>query len=156
MDALLAAVEATPVAATLRASRWGYALLNAAHILGIGLLIGAIVPLQMRFLGLWPQEPREALVRVLVPAAATGLALAVAAGLFLFPIRAREYAGNGFMQAKLAFVLLGTASALLLHARHGAWLETASDIRLRVHAAISLLCWPAALLCGRLIAFAGD
>lgn len=154
MEALLAAIEATPVAVVLRASRWGYALVNAAHILGIALLVGAIVPLQMRILGMWPQAPRDALVRVLVPAAATGLALALAAGLLLFSIRAREYAGNGFLVTKLALVMAGTVSALALHARHGLGLETAGDDRLRVHAAISLLCWPTALLCGRLIAFA--
>lgn len=156
MEALLAGLEGTAVAQTLRASRWLYAAVNAAHILGIALLLGAIVPLNLRLLGRWPDVPREQLVRVLVPVAAAGLALAVLAGALLFAVRAREYAGVGFLQAKLALVLLGTLAALALHWRHGFLLETAGDTRLTAHAILSLLCWPAALVCGRMIAFAGN
>ena len=154
METALAALEATGLAQALRVSRWGYALVNTAHVFGIALLVGAIVPLQLRLLGLWPTIPRTALVRVLVPVAATGLALALLAGLLLFSVRAREYAGIGFLQAKLVLVALGTLSALSLHLAHGFTLETAPRGRLVGHALVSLICWPGALLCGRLIAFA--
>ena len=53
-------------------------------------------------------------------------------------------------------VVVGTLGALALHRAHGFLLESASNSRLAGHAALSLLCWPAALLCGRLIAFAGN
>lgn len=156
MDALLAALEGTAFAATLRVSRWGYAAVNAAHIFGIALLVGAIVPLNLRMFGLWPKVARPLLARVLVPVAATGLALAVVAGFLLFSVRAREYADIGFLQMKLALVVVGTLSALALHRAHGLLLENASDARLIGHATISMMCWPGALICGRLIAFAGD
>jgi hypothetical protein len=156
MEAFLAALESTVVAETLRVSRWGYAAANAAHILGIALLVGAIVPLNLRIFGLWRNVPRPMVVRVLVPVAAAGLALAVVAGLLLFSVRAREYAGIGFLQIKLALVAIGTLSALALHRTHGFLLENASDTRLVGHAVISMTCWPGALVCGRLIAFAGD
>jgi hypothetical protein len=156
LEALLAGLEATTVAETLRTSRWLYAATNTAHVFGIALLVGAIVPLDLRLLGWWPDVPRSKLVRVLVPVAATGLALAVTAGVLLFSVRAREYAGVGFLQAKLALVAIGTLGALALHHAHGFMLEGASDRRLTGHAILSLVCWPAALLCGRLIAFAGD
>ena len=156
LAALLAALEGTEVAQTLRASRWGYAAVSAAHILGIGLLIGAIVPLNLRFLGLWRTVPLPMLVRVLVPVAAGGLTLALAAGLLLFSVRARVYAGVGFLQIKLALVAIGLLAALTLHHAHGRMLESASTSRLSVHAILSLLCWIGALACGRLIAFAVD
>ena len=156
MEALLAGLEATALAQTLRTSRWLYAAANTAHVLGIALLVGAIVPLDLRLLGLWPDVPRGKLVRVLVPVAAGGLALAVAAGALLFSVRAREYAGVGFLQAKLVLVGLGTVAALALHRAHGFLLEGAGERRLAAHALLSLACWPAALVCGRLIAFAGD
>lgn len=155
MEALLAALEGTPVAHTLRGSRWLYAAVNAGHIAGIALLVGAIVPLDLRLLGCWRQVPRAPLVRILVPTAASGLALAVLTGALMFSIRAREYAGVSFLQLKLALVATGTIGALALHRAYGLWLEGASESRLARHAALSLLCWPAALLCGRLIAFAG-
>ena len=156
MEVLLGGLEATAVAQTLRASRWLYAATNAAHVLGIALLIGAILPLDLRLLGRWRKVDRTALVRVLAPVAATGLALAVITGGLLFSVRAREYAGIGFLQLKLVVVVVGTLGALALHSAHGFLLESASNSRLAGHAALSLLCWPAALLCGRLIAFAGN
>lgn len=156
MDGLLAALETSAVAQGLRTSRWGYAGINALHILGIALLVGSVVPLNLRLLGLWRERvPRETAVRLLVPVAAAGLALAVAAGLLLFSIRAREYSNVAFLQAKLALVVIGTAAALVAHLRHGFLLASAPAARLRVHAFVSLGCWIGALACGRLIAFAG-
>ena len=153
---MFAALEGTAVAQTLRVSRWGYAAVNAAHILGIALLIGAIVPLNLRFLGLWRSVPRETLVRVLAPMAAGGLALAIVAGLLLFSVRAREYAGIGFLQIKLALAATALLATLKLHLAHGRTLNSAGDRQLARHAVVSLVCWLGALICGRLIAFAGD
>lgn len=153
MEAFFAGLEGSAVAEYLRFSRWGYAAVNAAHILGIALLVGSIVPLNLRFLGLWPGVPRRFLIRVLVPAAVTGLALAVIAGLLLFSVRAREYSGIGFLQAKLALVAIGVLAALVLHRAHGWLLDDAGDRRLAGHALISMTCWLGALICGRLIAF---
>ncbi len=153
MEAALTALAATELAAALRVSRWGYAAVSGLHILGIALLVGAILPLDLRLLGLWPRVPVAGLARVLMPCAAGGLALAVAMGILLFAVRAPEYAALGVFRTKLALVMLGTAGALALHARHGAWLADAPPARLRAHAALSLTCWLGALTCGRAIGF---
>lgn len=153
VEAILPAIEGSTIAALLRNGRWSYAAVNAVHIFGIALLIGAILPLDLRFLGLWRQAPVSELGRVLVPTAATGLAIAVAAGLLLFSVRAQEYAGNPFLLAKLLLVATGASAALALHASHGWLLRDASDRRLAWHGALSIACWTAALACGRFIAF---
>lgn len=156
MDAILAAVEASGPATALRAARWGYALVNAGHILGIALLVGAILPLDLRLLGLWRGVPVATLARVLVPVAASGLALAVVMGAALFAVRAREYATLEVVWAKLALLGLGAAGALALHLRAGMWLENGRERQFAMHGALSLVCWLGALLAGRLIAFSGD
>ena len=51
MDEVFQALQATPVAQYLRTARWGYATLNTAHVFGIALLVGAILPLDLRLLG---------------------------------------------------------------------------------------------------------
>ncbi|OYX25009.1 MAG: hypothetical protein B7Z10_07730, partial [Rhodobacterales bacterium 32-66-7] len=72
---MIEALEATWLAEHLRRSRWTYPLVNAGHILGIALLLGALVPMHLRRLrGLDP------LVPVLRPHAIAGLALAVGCG----------------------------------------------------------------------------
>ena len=156
MEALLAAFEGTALAQALRASRWGYAALNAAHIFAIALLIGSVVPLNLRLLGVWRGISREAVVRVLAPVAASGLALALLTGPLLFSVRAQEYSGVGVLQLKLAFIAIGVLSTLALCWSHGFLLRDAPRARLVGHAILSLVCWPGALVCGRLIAFAGD
>ena len=156
MEALFAALEGTALAQALRGSRWGYAGVNAAHIFAIALLIGSVVPLNLRLLGLWSGISRDVVVRVLAPVAASGLALALLTGPLLFSIRAREYSGVGFLQVKLVFIAVGVLSALALCRAHGFLLKDAPRSRLVGHAILSMVCWLGALVCGRLIAFAGD
>lgn len=156
MEALLAALEGTALAEILRFSRWGYAAVNTAHIFGIALLVGAIVPLNLRLLGFWKSIPREPLVRVLVPVAMAGLTLAVVAGFLLFTVKPRHYVGLGAFQFKLALVMVGIFGALGLHWMRGFLLRDAPDAVLARHAVLSIVCWTGALICGRLIAFMGD
>ena len=156
MDSLFAALEGTALAQALRGSRWGYAAVNAAHIFAIALLIGSVVPLNLRLFGVWRAISREAVVRVLAPVAASGLALALLTGPLLFAVRAREYSGVGFLQLKLAFIAIAILSTLALCRSHGFFLKDAPRARLAGHAVLSMVCWLGALVCGRLIAFAGD
>ena len=119
MESFLAALEATGPAQYLRASRWGYAAVNGAHILGIALLVGAMLPLNLRLLGLWRSVPQAELIRVLVPAAIAGFALAAITGFLLFSVKAQDYADIGFFRLKLALILLGVLSAAMLHRGYG-------------------------------------
>ena len=155
MESLLAALEGSALAQSLRFSRWGYAGISAAHIFGIALLVGAILPLNLRFLGAWPTTNRSSLVAVLVPTAMVGTLIAVATGALLFCVRATEYAELSVLWAKWTFVAVGIISAIVQHAHHGLYLRSADDRTLRLHACISLVSWVSALICGRMIAFAG-
>ena len=154
MEWLLAGLESTSIAQYLRVSRWGYAAINASHVFGVALLIGAILPLNLRLLGLWSSVPIRALATVLVPVAATGLVVAVTAGVLLFSVRALEYSSIGFLQMKLVLVLFGLLSAGSLSRAHGFSLEGVPKARCIGHALVSMSCWLGALICGRLIAFA--
>ena len=156
MEALFAALEGTALAQALRGSRWVYAAVNTAHIFAIALLIGSVVPLNLRLLGVWRGISREAVVRVLAPVAASGLTLALLTGPLLFSVRAREYSGVGFLQLKLILIAVGVLSTLALCRAHGFLLKDAPRARLAGHAILSTVCWLGALVYGRLIAFAGD
>lgn len=149
----MAGLEASAAAQWLRGARWGYAAVNGAHILGIAMLAGASLTLDLRLLGFWRGADRKALVRVLVPVAMAGLTLAGTMGFCLFAIRAREYAGLDIFRIKLVLIAVGASAAILLHARAGWLLGDATTRALRTHAVISMTCWLGALACGRLIAF---
>lgn len=154
MDAVLIAIEQSQLAILLRTSRWGYAALSALHITGIALLVGSIVPLDLRLLGFWPAVARSDLARVLGPTAATGLLLALSTGLVLFSVRATEYAALSLFWGKLALVAVGGTSAVFAHIRHGFWLNAKGSANLPGVAFVSIGCWLTALAAGRSIAFA--
>jgi len=154
MEGLLAAVEGSDLAQTLRVSRWGYAAVSGMHIFGIALLVGAVVPLNLRLLGFWPKVPSIGLLPVLITMASVGFVVAALSGLLLFSVGAQDYAEIDFFQAKLLLIGLAIASAVTIHRGYGLLLQGASQERLSFHALVSLACWLGALACGRLIAFA--
>jgi hypothetical protein len=154
VEAVLDALVGSAPAQWLRFSRWGYAAVNTTHVFGIALLVGAILPLDLRLLGVWRSVALEPLARVLIPVAATGLILAVTTGAFLFITRAAEYAAIDLFLVKVALIAAGAVHALSLHL--GSRLQNASPSRLRAAGAASLSLWIAALVCGRLLAFVDD
>lgn len=149
MDELAAAIQASELAAFLRRSRWTYPAVNAAHLLGVALLIGAIVPMDLRLTGVWRSDVRlAAAVRLLRPIAAFGAALAVVTGVLLFTVQARDYVALPLFFVKMALVAIGLAHALA----HGG-IATAPVASQRAAGLISLAIWPVVLVCGRMLGY---
>jgi hypothetical protein len=154
------AIEAFPLAAWLRQSVWAYPIVNTLHILGVALLIGSVVALDLRLLGLWRRAGVAALARVLAPLSFAGFALAACMGVLLFIVRAADYAPLWLFQVKMALLVLALANAMIL-LRSAAWRRLAgpgSDEyvppRLRLLAALSLLLWLGVMTFGRLVGYA--
>ena len=142
MIEIAAALEATPLAQFLKQSRWVYPLVNAGHILGLALLIGAVVPMDLRLLrgdagAVWLRRY-----------AAAGLALAAILGALLFVTQATDYIYSRWFQAKMAVLAVALAN-IAAHPR----LASLPAPRRRVPAAVSLGTWPAVLLLGRMIGY---
>jgi hypothetical protein len=149
----LAAIQGSALAVSLRGSTWLYPLVNTGHIVGIALLFGAIAPLDLRLMGAWRAIPLEALSRILVPMAGTGLLLAVLAGSLLFITKASEYAASTFFQAKMALLALGLANILAYHALRRKGPAAKSLLLQRLFGATSLTVWLGVILLGRLIGY---
>jgi uncharacterized membrane protein SirB2 len=145
---LLEAVEATGLAQHLRASRWTYPLVNTGHVVGIAILVGAVVPMDLRLLRIVPGPDPDAVAAFLRPFAITGLVLAGGFGALLFAANATEYAQNNWFRLKLALLVLALANAAF-HMR----LESTRPRLGRAGAAASLLLWPLVLICGRMIGY---
>ncbi len=150
---LLAAIQGSEISQAIRFSQGRYALVNTVHILGVALLVGAILPMDLRLLGAWRRLSRCDLARLLLPFAFSGLVLAMMAGALLFSVRAKDYGVHPLFQVKMLIVLTGAAAALVAHARAGLWLERMTPAQERLHGGLSVLCWVGALVCGRMIAY---
>lgn len=155
----LAVLEATALAGALRRSVWAYPLVNAAHILGVALLVGAIVPLDLRLLGAWRSAPLAPLWRVLTRTAGAGLILASVFGILLFITRATEYAASNLFLSKMVVVGAGTTNALILRrVSPDDFLRLPSPTgkppgRLQLAGGLSLAAWLTALTLGRLVGY---
>lgn len=145
-----------PVAVALRQSELLYPLVNAAHILGIGLLLGAIATLDLRLLGLFRAAPLAVLAPPLWRVAACGLGLAAATGFLLFSTRPAGYLDNPAFLLKLGLVGFGLLNILALHL-NPAWRRALAGgearVGLRLPALLSLLVWVGAVLAGRWTGF---
>ena len=155
MNDWLVALEATTLATALRGSVWSYPLVNAAHLLGVALLVGAIVPLDLKLLCVWRAVPLIPLWRVLTGAAAIGLIIAMVAGALLFSVRATDYTGSSFFLWKMALVAAGLLNALASQRRVRLALRSLEQptLGMRISAGVSLCTWLTVLLLGRLIGY---
>ncbi len=149
-------LETLPPALWLRRSGVLYLFVNAAHIGAIGLLIGSIVPLDLRLLGVLKAGPLAILAPVLARTAATGLVLAVLTGAMLFSVRPLEYLQNPAFVVKMGLLVAGAVNAWLVR-RGRAWAGVVDGGRpsgaLKAQAGASLLLWLACLVAGRWIGF---
>lgn len=158
---ILGDLQNLPWVVELRQSRWVYPLVNSGHIVGLAMLFGAIIPLDLRMLGLWRSIRLETLARVLLPVAVAGFMLAAVMGGMLFAVRAEKYAALPVFQIKLVLIVVALANALLLH-RSSVWAgqQTSSDVwpplRLRLAAVLSIGLWTGVIVCGRMIGYLSD
>jgi len=155
---VLGALQDVALVEALRRSRWVYPLVNAGHIVGLALLFGAVVPLDLRLVGLWQRVPIGTMARTLLPVALGGLALAVATGALLFSVSAVRYAGLTLFQIKLLLILGALTNALLLHGsaawgayHYGELMGTTP--RLQLAGVLSLGLWLSTIVAGRMLGY---
>ena len=150
-------LAAWPGAVWLQQSGTAYLFVNAAHILGIGLLIGAILPLDLHLIGVLRNPPVAVVGPLLLRVASTGLALAVLTGFWLFTVKPWEDVLNPAFLAKLGLLALAFSNIALQHygARFYSALQGESvHASVRTLAALSALLWVSVLVAGRWIGFA--
>ncbi|HPE02690.1 MAG TPA: hypothetical protein P5024_10715 [Burkholderiaceae bacterium] len=147
---MLAALQAWPPLAALRASAWGYPVLEIVHIAGFALLVGSLAVLDARVWGAARGLPLVTLGRLAVRMALLGLAVAATAGLVLFATGAAEFAANPAFRLKLVLIAMALANAVLFHVRGS--LQRADGVA-RAQALASALLWIGVIAAGRLIAY---
>jgi hypothetical protein len=147
----LAPLESFGPIAALKTSFYVYPLVNALHILAIGAVVTSVLLMDLRLLGAFPTVERGPFVALLRRLALAAFVVAVASGLMLFSIRARDYAGMPVFLAKMALIALGGANFVLMTRLEA--VRTAPQAAMKASAAMSMVVWIAVLVCGRFIGF---
>lgn len=136
--------------AWLASHPWAYPALEVVHIVGIALLLGNLVLLELRVWGAAPALPLRPLARLSLTLVVLGFALIGASGLTMFASQPAELLSNSSFLWKMGVIACAGANAALFHARGG--LARADGIA-RLQTALSLGLWLGAIILGRWIAY---
>ena len=134
----------------LQSHPWAYPALEALHIVGIALLLGNLVALELRVFGRLPTLPVAALARLSLGLAAGGFALAAATGLLMFAIQPAELLANRSFLWKMGLLAAAGCNAAWFHGRGSL---SKLDATARVQMLVSTALWLAVVFCGRWIAY---
>lgn len=149
-------LEASALGNGMRSMDWAYPAVNLLHLLGLVLLVGPMLLLDLRLLGLGTQFPLPAVSAALTPFAVAGLCISLISGVLLFAADAGPLLVNDMLRIKLLLVALGIVNALIFRrlwtTRLHDW-DTLAPRTGLVQAIGSALCWITAASLGRLIAY---
>jgi len=136
--------------AALRGSAWAYPTLEVVHLVGVALLLGNLLLLELRLLGLAPALPLRALGRLALSLVLVGFGLAAASGLLMFATQPTELLANRMFTVKVALMMLAACNAGWFHARRS--LER-QDVVARASLLLSTALWLLVITCGRWIGY---
>lgn len=152
MSELLASIEGLALATWARESPsiWAYPTILTLHTVGLAIVVGVNVVVDLRLLGRAPRIPLLAL-RALFPIMWWGFAINLASGLLLFIADATTKAGQRVFYVKLALIVVAliVARSVSTHLRQ----QEAPTAKLRSLALLSLILWAGAIVAGRLMAY---
>jgi hypothetical protein len=134
----------------LKSHPWAYPALEVVHIVGIALLLGNLVLLELRVFGRGQALPVKELARLSLGLAACGFALAAASGLLMFATQPGELLANGAFTLKMLLLLAAGCNAVAFHTRGSLALL---DRTARAQMLLSSAIWLAVIACGRWIAY---
>jgi hypothetical protein len=131
-------------------SSWAYPVLEIVHILGIAMLLGNLVLLELRVFGRGKTLPVADLAQLSLSLALVGFSLAALSGSVMFATRPAELLSNRAFTLKMVLLLTAACNAGWFHGRQS--LEKL-DFTARALMVVSTLIWIAVVTCGRWIAY---
>jgi hypothetical protein len=140
----------------MRSSPALYPAVEILHIIGFVVLVGSILALDLRLLGLASAIPIQPMVKFLLPLSRFGFLLAISMGFLLFSADAAHVVHNPAFQTKLLLIAAALTNVVIAHSgpwRHVPEWRAEAPGGAKAIAFVSLLLWLAAICAGRLIAY---
>jgi uncharacterized membrane protein len=138
--------------------KWGWPASETAHFIGLCLLFGVVLVVDLRMLGFMKGIPFSTLHRLL-PWGVLGFGVNVVTGILFFIGAPPDfYVNNPVFIWKLALILVAGANALYFTVFEQAWTLGAGDtppVAAKVAAASGILVWTGVIFCGQMLPFFG-
>ena len=154
---LLVWLENTGIANAIRTIPWLYPTFETAHYIGLSLLVGGIMLIDLRVLGFARSLPLKGMIGLL-PFVWVGFIINVVTGSLLFIYGATNFGVNGAFQLKMAFMVLAGLNALAfdvsVRRSAGAWVAAdRPPVAVKGFATASLVFWLCVVTTGRWMAY---
>jgi len=156
---LIAPLENSGLADSIRENDLLFPLIESVHVLSICLVVGSILVVDLRLLGIAStNQPVSRVTRAILPLTWSAFVVAVVSGGLLFISNATKYLGNGYFIAKLILIVAAGVNMAIFHVVVARDLlrwdnKTAPPLRARLAGGFSILLWIAVVACGRWIGF---
>jgi hypothetical protein len=152
------AVEASALGRLMRESLWAFPIVETVHICAFAIVVGSIVTLDLRLLGLSRRVPVSRLAAHVLPWTIGAFLVAMLSGLTMFTAHTADYLTNEVFILKMGLILAAGVNAALLHVGAmqsvGTWdTDAGPPARVRFAAGLSIALWFGVIACGRLLAY---
>jgi len=138
--------------------KWGWPASETVHFIGLSLLFGVVLLVDLRMLGFMKSIPFSALHRLL-PWGVLGFGVNVVTGILFFVGAPPDfYVNNPVFIWKLALILVAGANALYFTVFEHAWTVGAGatpPMAARAAAAAGILLWVGVIFCGQMLPLFG-
>jgi len=143
-------LEHTALISTIAGTGWMYASFSVLHYFSLFVLVGTIVLIDLRVLGLAARSQRIATVaEQLFPWTWTALGLALFSGFVMFATDAGDYYPDRIFRIKMTVIFLALVFAILVHRNIPKWDRSpGTSAAAKLVALVSLLLWVGAILAG--------
>lgn len=154
MDAILTWMKGSALAGAIIDNIWVFPTLETLHFIGLILLMGALLVVDLRFIGFASRIPLNAVLS-LIPISLIGFVINLITGiLFLFSDPQHYYESLAFRLKMLAVLLAGLNAIWFKLSLHLDDSGTGNPrTMVRIIAALSLLLWTSVIVFGRLIPY---
>jgi hypothetical protein len=137
----------------IRASTWQFAVLEMVHLIGLTMLLGSLMVLDLRLWGVgMRRQPIADLARDLRAWLLSGMALVLGSGIFLFFGEPMKLYGNASFHVKMLLLFLALVFQFTLFRRVTGARQDAGVLH-RLAGVLSLVLWFGVGLAGRGIGF---
>jgi hypothetical protein len=150
-------LKTSTIAGFITEKVWGWPALEALHFVGLSLMFGVIVVVDLRILGMIKSVDYAALHRLL-PWGVLGFGINLVSGMLFFITQPEQYIENIALQWKVVLIVLGGINVLYFTIFDHAWtLQSGEDAPLtgKVMAVFTIAVWIGVIYLGRMMPFIG-
>jgi Family of unknown function (DUF6644) len=150
-------LESTPIAAAVINYGWLYPALESAHYIGLACLVGGIMLIDLRLLGVAKRLPLVNMI-TLLPWVWAGFTINLISGGIIFIYGATSFGLNRMFYLKMGLIALAGINAFLFEiaARRGrtSWVVTGeAPLQVKLIATLSFVLWIGVVTTGRWMAY---